>query len=160
MVQRPDHIRGRLPIPLIVAPPTATTCPAAARNLVVSRASGGSCGIDSVNVERGHFGVLQRGPLGTKQDLGKIGREHQRRMRFVLPALGVVLVLLGAVWTLQGSNLLGGSVMSGSRQWLMIGLVALVALVAGLVVRAACLSGPAALRLSAPPRGSLRPVLV
>jgi hypothetical protein len=48
-------------------------------------------------------------------------------MRFVLPILGVVLVLVGAVWTLQGANLLGGSFMSGSRLWLVIGLVALVA---------------------------------
>ena len=45
----------------------------------------------------------------------------------MLPALGVVLVLVGALWTLQGANLLGGSFMSGSRLWLVIGLVALVA---------------------------------
>jgi hypothetical protein len=47
--------------------------------------------------------------------------------RYVLPVLGVVLVLIGAVWTLQGANLLGGSFMSGSRLWLVIGLVALAA---------------------------------
>lgn len=64
-----------------------------------------------------------------------IGREHDRMMRFVLAALGVVLVLVGAVWTLQGANLLGGSVMSGSPMWLVIGLVALVAGI-WLVVRA------------------------
>jgi hypothetical protein len=56
-------------------------------------------------------------------------------MRFMPPALGIVLVLVGAVWTLQGSNLLGGSFMSGSRLWLVIGLVALVAGI-WLVVRA------------------------
>jgi hypothetical protein len=39
----------------------------------------------------------------------------------MLPALGVVLVLVGAVWILQGSNLLGGSFMSGSQLWLVIG---------------------------------------
>jgi FtsH-binding integral membrane protein len=61
---------------------------------------------------------------------------HHRKMRFVLPALGVVLVLVGAVWTLQGSNLLGGSFMSGSRLWLVIGLAALVAGI-WLVMRAA-----------------------
>jgi FtsH-binding integral membrane protein len=43
----------------------------------------------------------------------------------MLPTLGIVLVLVGAVWTLQGSNLLGGSFMSGSRLWLVIGLAAL-----------------------------------
>jgi hypothetical protein len=47
--------------------------------------------------------------------------------RFVVPVLGVVLVLIGAVWTLQGADLLGGSFMTGSRLWLVIGLVALVA---------------------------------
>jgi hypothetical protein len=47
--------------------------------------------------------------------------------RFVVPVLGVVLVLIGAVWTLQGANLLGGSFMTGSRLWLVIGLAALVA---------------------------------
>jgi hypothetical protein len=48
-------------------------------------------------------------------------------MRFVLPALGVVLALVGAVWTLQGVGVIGGSFMTGSRVWLVIGLVALVA---------------------------------
>lgn len=37
--------------------------------------------------------------------------------------VGVVLVLLGGLWTLQGSNMLAGSVMSGQSQWLYIGLV-------------------------------------
>lgn len=45
---------------------------------------------------------------------------------------GILLILLGAVWILQGANILGGSVMSGQSQWLYIGIV--VALVgAGLV---------------------------
>jgi uncharacterized membrane protein HdeD (DUF308 family) len=46
--------------------------------------------------------------------------------RFVVPALGVVLALVGALWTLQGLNLVGGSFMTGSTLWLVIGLVALV----------------------------------
>jgi hypothetical protein len=54
--------------------------------------------------------------------------------RYAIPALGVVLALVGAVWTLQGLGLLGGSFMTGSTLWLVIGLVALVAGVA-LVVR-------------------------
>ena len=46
--------------------------------------------------------------------------------------VGILLMLLGAVWILQGANILGGSVMSGQSQWLYIGIV--VALVgAGLV---------------------------
>jgi hypothetical protein len=46
--------------------------------------------------------------------------------------VGVLLILLGALWILQGANILGGSVMSGQSQWLYIGIaVALVG--AGLV---------------------------
>ncbi|MHA6628079.1 hypothetical protein ACU61A_21785 [Pseudonocardia sichuanensis] len=55
--------------------------------------------------------------------------------RYVVPVLGVLLVAIGALWTLQGANLVGGSFMSGSRLWLVIGLVALVA-GATLLVRA------------------------
>lgn len=55
--------------------------------------------------------------------------------RYVVPVLGVLLVVIGAVWTLQGANLLGGSFMSGSQLWLAIGLVALVS-GAALLVRA------------------------
>jgi hypothetical protein len=47
--------------------------------------------------------------------------------RYAVPMLGVLLALIGAVWTLQGAGLLGGSFMTGSRLWLVIGLVALVA---------------------------------
>ena len=44
-------------------------------------------------------------------------------MRIFGTIVGVVLVLLGGMWTLQGSNVLAGSVMSGQSQWLYIGLV-------------------------------------
>lgn len=47
-------------------------------------------------------------------------------MRIFGTIVGVVLVLLGGLWTLQGANVLGGSVMSGQSQWLYIGLAALV----------------------------------
>ena len=46
-------------------------------------------------------------------------------MRIFGTIVGAVLVLLGGVWTLQGSNMLAGSVMSGQSQWLYIGLIAL-----------------------------------
>ena len=48
-------------------------------------------------------------------------------MRIIGSIIGVILVLTGGVWTLQGSNALGGSVMSGQSQWLYVGLVLLVA---------------------------------
>jgi hypothetical protein len=36
---------------------------------------------------------------------------------------GLLLLVLGAVWMLQGASILGGSVMSGQSQWLYIGIV-------------------------------------
>ncbi len=47
--------------------------------------------------------------------------------RFLGPALGGVLLLIGAVWTLQGAGVLPGSFMTGDRLWLVIGLVCVVA---------------------------------
>lgn len=44
--------------------------------------------------------------------------------------LGAVLVLVGAVWALQGVGVLGGSAMTGSTLWAVIGpIVAVVGLV-------------------------------
>ncbi|WP_444829726.1 hypothetical protein [Actinokineospora sp.] len=48
-------------------------------------------------------------------------------MRTWLVVLGVVGLLIGGVWTLQGFGVIGGSFMSGSRLWLAIGLVVVVA---------------------------------
>ena len=47
--------------------------------------------------------------------------------RGTIGGAGGLLALVGVVWTLQGANLLGGSFMSGSTLWLVIGLVCLVA---------------------------------
>lgn len=44
----------------------------------------------------------------------------------VLVIVGLVAVLLGGVWVLQGSGVLGGSVMSSSPTWLVIGVVVVV----------------------------------
>ena len=47
-----------------------------------------------------------------------------------LGLLGILLVLVGVLWTLQGLNVLGGSVMSGKTMWAVIGpIVALLGLV-------------------------------
>ncbi|MDT5043004.1 MAG: hypothetical protein QOE51_3989 [Actinoplanes sp.] len=40
---------------------------------------------------------------------------------------GLLAVVLGGVWTLQGLNLLGGSVMSGVTLWAIIGPVVAIA---------------------------------
>jgi hypothetical protein len=50
--------------------------------------------------------------------------------RWIGPVVGVLLVLLGGLWTLQGVGVVGGSFMTGSRLWLVIGLVLVVAGVA------------------------------
>ena len=44
-------------------------------------------------------------------------------MKIVKTVVGVLLLLLGAIWMLQGANILGGSVMSGQSQWIYIGIV-------------------------------------
>jgi len=72
-------------------------------------------------------------------------RERYRRVvvwaPIVLAALaGIVALRCGVVWTLQGANLWGGSFMSGSSRWLVIGLIVLVGSVillvrTGLLVR-------------------------
>lgn len=47
--------------------------------------------------------------------------------------LALALLRFGVVWTLQGLNLWGGSFMSGSPRWLVIGLILVVAAIALLV---------------------------
>jgi hypothetical protein len=49
---------------------------------------------------------------------------------WVSVVIGVLLVLAGAVWALQGFGVLGGSAMSGKSMWAVIGpIVAVVGLV-------------------------------
>ncbi len=47
-------------------------------------------------------------------------------MRIAGTIIGIILVLLGGLWILQGSNIIGGSVMSGQSQWLYVGIVLLI----------------------------------
>ena len=54
-------------------------------------------------------------------------------MRWVALIVGVLLVLAGAVWALQGAGILPGSVMTGQAFWLGAGIVAVIIGV-GLVV--------------------------
>jgi uncharacterized integral membrane protein len=49
------------------------------------------------------------------------------RVRWMSLVFGVILVLLGAVWILQGAGVLGGSFMSGHAQWAVIGAILAVA---------------------------------
>jgi hypothetical protein len=53
--------------------------------------------------------------------------------------LGVVLVLVGAVWTLQGLGYIEGSFMTGQKLWTWIGLLCVIG---GLVLAVAGLRRP------------------
>jgi hypothetical protein len=44
--------------------------------------------------------------------------------RWITFAVGIVLVLVGAVWVLQGLGVITGSFMTGQKLWFLIGLVA------------------------------------
>ena len=45
-------------------------------------------------------------------------------MRIALNGLGVLLLLLGALWLLQGVGILPGSFMTGQTQWAIYGAIA------------------------------------
>ncbi len=47
-------------------------------------------------------------------------------MRTVFVGAGLIAALVGVVWTLQGADVLMGSVMSGSSFWLAVGVVLLI----------------------------------
>ena len=48
-------------------------------------------------------------------------------MKIARNVLGILGLLIGGVWMLQGMNILGGSFMSGQSQWIVIGAVLAVA---------------------------------
>jgi hypothetical protein len=52
-------------------------------------------------------------------------------MKIALNILGALLVLMGAIWFLQGINILPGSFMTGQTRWAIYGGIAILA---GLVV--------------------------
>lgn len=51
--------------------------------------------------------------------------------RVVISVVGALVVVIGAVFTLQGLNVLGGSAMSGKSMWAVVGPIIVIA---GLVV--------------------------
>jgi hypothetical protein len=54
-------------------------------------------------------------------------------MRIVLNIVGVVLVILGIIWILQGMNVMLGSPMTGQTRWAVRGGILVFAGIAGLV---------------------------
>lgn len=47
-------------------------------------------------------------------------------MRWLLLGLGIIMVLIGIIWSLQGANILLGSPMTGDPFWLAVGIVVIV----------------------------------
>lgn len=60
----------------------------------------------------------------------------------ILIAVGVLLAAAGALWTLQGLGVVGGSVMSGDTTWAVIGPIVLIAALAIVTLGVRGLRGP------------------
>src|SRR5580692_9390984 len=60
--------------------------------------------------------------------------DRMRTMKTTLNILGALLVLFGAIWILQGINILPGSFMTGQIQWAVYGAIAAAAGIALLLV--------------------------
>ena len=56
-------------------------------------------------------------------------------MKLLLTVLGVLMVLMGGVWILQGINILPGSFMTGQTKWAVYGAIVFVVGI-GLLVKA------------------------
>ena len=53
-------------------------------------------------------------------------------MKTILSIVAVLLIIMGAIWALQGLSVLGGSFMVGQTRWITIGLLT-IAIGAGLL---------------------------
>ena len=77
--------------------------------------------------------------VGLAAFAGRLAIMNNRAGRIVLIVIGAIAVIVGAVWVGQGTNLIPGSVMSGSTMWLQIGVivgvVGIILIVLGLVRR-------------------------
>lgn len=54
-------------------------------------------------------------------------------MRLIKNLLALIVLAIGALWSLQGIGLVGGSFMTGQSQWLYIGIVTALVGLGGLV---------------------------
>ncbi|RUX05973.1 MULTISPECIES: hypothetical protein [unclassified Mesorhizobium] len=54
-------------------------------------------------------------------------------MRLIKNLLALIVLAIGALWSLQGIGMIGGSFMTGQSQWLYIGLATMLIGLAGLV---------------------------
>jgi hypothetical protein len=56
----------------------------------------------------------------------KYASYRRSEMKIVGTVVGILLILAGAVWFLQGINVIGGSMMTGQSQWAVYGSITLV----------------------------------
>ena len=54
-------------------------------------------------------------------------------MRLIKNLLALIVLAIGALWSLQGIGVIGGSFMTGQSQWLYIGIVTMLVGLVGLV---------------------------
>jgi uncharacterized membrane protein len=47
-------------------------------------------------------------------------------MKIILSIIGILLILMGAIWFLQGINVIPGSIMTGQTQWAIYGALAII----------------------------------
>ncbi|CAN7473895.1 hypothetical protein LJR231_003230 [Phyllobacterium sp. LjRoot231] len=47
-------------------------------------------------------------------------------MKIILSVVAVLLIIMGAIWALQGLSLIGGSFMVGQTRWITIGVLTMV----------------------------------
>ena len=65
----------------------------------------------------------------------RVMERHGERMRYALRIAGIFLIVIGAIWVLQGINVLPGSFMTGQMRWAYRGGIAVIAGV-GLLIAA------------------------
>jgi len=57
-------------------------------------------------------------------------------MRYALVIIGIIMIAIGGIWILQGTNILPGSFMTGQQMWAIIGAIVLVVGIIGLIAGA------------------------
>jgi hypothetical protein len=55
-----------------------------------------------------------------------VNTQGDTTMRWIVVGVGIVLVLLGGLWFLQGVGILAGSVMTGQTFWAIVGAILLI----------------------------------
>jgi hypothetical protein len=72
-------------------------------------------------------------PTFENHKVGGFSKTDGGNMKIVLNIVGVLLVLLGSIWFLQGINVLPGSFMSGQTRWAVRGGILVIAGIVGLL---------------------------